>query len=192
MADVAKYRDLASQHIISAAHAIRCKQTSQALCKSALPAGFRAADMTDLVDLARNVLAHAILGLRQSDERVREEMRLEGKKIRRATPKQLVLLRIAAKEIGLVEAAYPSILHDFGRAESSAELDQLGFEWMLQLFTELGFEPKRQGKVRIESAGDKFGKRVNMASPAQVELIRKLWTEWQGTVDVDNESDINA
>ncbi|TDX60780.1 uncharacterized protein DUF1018 [Methylosinus sp. sav-2] len=86
------------------------------------------------------------------------------------TAKQVAMLHVAKKQLGLDDETYRSILKKVGGAESAAELDRYGYEEALAEFKRLGF--------RATSPNRSFGLRRGMATPEQVGLIRKLWTEW--------------
>lgn len=88
----------------------------------------------------------------------------------KATRKQIALIHIAKKQLGLTEDAYRSILWHIGGVESSKELDQIGFECVMQYLAALGFKSDWTRKF--------YGHRPGMPTPAQVSLIRALWREY--------------
>lgn len=88
------------------------------------------------------------------------------------TAKQVAMLHVAKKQIGLDDETYRSILKKVGGAESAADLSRYGYDDVLAEFKRLGF--------RATSPNRSFGRRRGMATPEQVGLIRKLWTEWAG------------
>ena len=53
--------------------------------------------------------------------------------------KQLALVHIAKKQLGLTEEGYRAILHQLGGVDSSKDLDQVGFELVMQYMVDLGF-----------------------------------------------------
>ena len=86
--------------------------------------------------------------------------------------KQLSVVHIAKKQLNLAENDYRSLLNRIGQVDSSKDLDQIGFEAVMQYLCALGFES--------EFAKNFYGHRPGMASPKQVGLIRQLWHEYTG------------
>ena len=86
------------------------------------------------------------------------------------TKKQIALVHVAKNQLNLNEEDYQSILWNIGDVESSKELDATGFELVMQRMAALGF--------RSDFTKSFYGLRPGMASPAQVHLIRKLWSEY--------------
>ncbi|MEX2617278.1 MAG: regulatory protein GemA [Alphaproteobacteria bacterium] len=84
--------------------------------------------------------------------------------------KQTALVHIAKKQLALTEDEYRGVLAKTAGVESCSELDGYGFEAVMQYFAALGFK-----SGFTESF---FGHRPGRASPSQVGLIRKLWTEY--------------
>jgi hypothetical protein len=80
----------------------------------------------------------------------------------------------------MAEEDYRTLLRDVAGVESSAALDDPGFERLMQRFEALGFQSNRAKRG--------YGRRPGMATPAQVEYIRRLWTEYTGG---DNEASLN-
>lgn len=91
------------------------------------------------------------------------------------TPKQVALLHVAAKQLGLDEDTYRAALQVHGGTVSAKELDTRGFERVMAYFTACGFRSTWTQRT--------FGKRAGMASPRQVDMIRSLWEEWSGQAD---------
>lgn len=89
------------------------------------------------------------------------------------TTKQKAILHVAKTKLGLDDEEYRSALVQIAGATSSTELDQAGFEAMMGFFEWRGFRP-------LKGTGPDYGARPGMASFAQLELIRQLWTEWSG------------
>lgn len=87
--------------------------------------------------------------------------------------KQIALLHVAKGKLGLTEAEFRSGLVDICGVMSVKELDQGGFEALMGMFEYLGFTP-------LTAKGPDYGVRDGMASFAQLELIRMIWTEWSG------------
>jgi hypothetical protein len=91
--------------------------------------------------------------------------------------KKIALLHVARKQLSLSEEEYRAILMGQGECESSADLDELGFERVIANMTALGFRSTWTKRT--------FGNRPGMASPAQIGLMRKLWTAYHGADDSD-------
>ena len=85
--------------------------------------------------------------------------------------KQKAVLHIAKGKLGLTTGQYRSALVQIAGATSSTELDRAGFNAMMGCFEYLGFEP-------LTPRGADYGERPGMASFAQIELIRALWSEY--------------
>lgn len=92
--------------------------------------------------------------------------------------KQIRLLHVAKSKLGLTEQEFRAALVEVCGVTSVKELDQNSFDALMGLFEYLGFKP-------LAAKGPDYGSRPGMASFAQVELIRVIWTEWAGT-DVEN------
>ena len=97
--------------------------------------------------------------------------------------KQIAVLHVAKHQLGLEDEDYRAILARDGGCESAADLDALGFDYVMRYFTALGF--------RSTWTKSTFGNRVDMASPAQVELIRRLWRKYHDGDD-ENDAHLNA
>lgn len=90
--------------------------------------------------------------------------------------KKLSLVHIAKSRLRLGDEAYRAVLWGAAEVESAAELDEYGFEAVMDRFRQLGFESDFHARG--------MGERVGMASDKQLELIRTLWAEYtdnQGT-----------
>jgi hypothetical protein len=83
---------------------------------------------------------------------------------------KLRLIHVARRQLGLMEGDYRAILGLYGGASSATMLDQVGFTAVMDRFRELGF--------RSTSSRRPLPARVGMASPGQVQLIRRLWAEF--------------
>ncbi|MAL80657.1 MAG: GemA protein [Sneathiella sp.] len=83
--------------------------------------------------------------------------------------KQVSLIHIAKDQLELPDAEYRKILK-IGGSHTSSELDQLGFELVMQILISLGFKSDFNKSF--------FGHRKGMASPAQLHLIRNMWEEY--------------
>ena len=92
--------------------------------------------------------------------------------------KQKAVLHVAKSKLKLTDAQYRSALVQIADATSSTELDQGGFEAIMGFFEYLGFEP-------LVPAGPDYGSRPGMASFAQIELIRVIWSEYTNGADED-------
>ena len=83
---------------------------------------------------------------------------------------QLALIHLAAKDRGLTDDQYRSALAQIGGVTTSKDLDTEAFTAMMGYFEYIGFQP-------IAAKGPNYGAREGMASFAQMELIRSLWSE---------------
>ena len=98
------------------------------------------------------------------------------------TSRQIALLKLATKKLGLTDAEYRSCLVQLAGVESSIDLDRDGFEVVLAFFEWRGFTP-------LQAKGPNYGARPGMASFPQLELIRNLWSEY--TRDKAGEAELN-
>lgn len=94
------------------------------------------------------------------------------------TKKQIALLHVAKRDLGLTDDDYRAILARYGRAESTADLTQSGFTAVMKYFTALGFRSTWTQRT--------YGYRPTMATPPQVDLIRSLWQKFSGKPDPDD------
>lgn len=89
---------------------------------------------------------------------------------------KIAVLHVAKKRLAMTDDDYRTMLQVCAGVRSAAELDQGGFETVMQHLAQLGFKSTwRTGN---------FDDRPGMATPAQVALIRRLWgdfTEGKGT-----------
>ena len=84
---------------------------------------------------------------------------------------KLQLLHIARRELQMDEVDYRTELLRLGGVESARDLDERGFDALMDRFKQLGFTSQRDRKGF-------FGiSRPGMASPAQLALIVDLWKE---------------
>lgn len=83
------------------------------------------------------------------------------------------ILHVAKAKLKMPDNEYRSALAVIAGVTSSTELDQAGFEAMMGFFEWMGFKP-------LQKSGLNYGNRPGMASFAQIELIRALWSEWTG------------
>lgn len=84
---------------------------------------------------------------------------------------QTALLHVAKAKLKLTDAQYRMVLTRVAGVTSSTELDRDGFDKVMGFFEYAGFRP-------LEKTGPDYGNRPGMASFAQLELIRSLWSEW--------------
>ncbi|NJL08487.1 MAG: regulatory protein GemA [Bacteroidales bacterium] len=91
------------------------------------------------------------------------------------TPKQIALIHVAKKRLGLTEDQYRALLLWAGGVESAKDLDAAGFERVMGHLTSWGFKSDWNRRT--------FGNRPGMASPRQVDLIRDLWRQFSGADD---------
>lgn len=96
--------------------------------------------------------------------------------------KKIALLHVAKKQLGLDDDAYRDILRRFGGVDSAADLDEIGFFHVTKHLTALGFRSTWTKRT--------FGNRPDMASPAQVTLMRDLWARAYGPDE--NDMKLNA
>lgn len=82
------------------------------------------------------------------------------------------LIHVAKARLGLADDDYRAMLRRVAGVDSSAELDQLGFEAVMDELRRLGFTS--------DFAKRGYGFRAGMATPPQIELIRRLWSEYAG------------
>lgn len=92
--------------------------------------------------------------------------------------KQKAILHVAKGKLKVSDTQYRTALVQIAGVESSTDLDQGGFEAMMGLFEYLGFAP-------LTARGPDYGARPGMASFAQIELIRVIWSEYTKGADED-------
>ena len=80
----------------------------------------------------------------------------------------------------MTDEDYRALLRQTAGACSSKELDEEGFERVMQRFEVLGFKSTRRRHA--------YGDRPGMATQAQVDFIRQLWKQYTGG---DNEAGLN-
>ena len=86
------------------------------------------------------------------------------------TRKQTALIKVAVKQLGLCDDDYRAVLRDEAGVESSRDLDNDGFDTVLERFQALSFTPTATPPA--------YGHRAGMATPAQAAYIRSLWQEY--------------
>lgn len=90
------------------------------------------------------------------------------------TRKQLSLIHVAKKQIGIEEDAYRALLEREAGVTSARDLDKPGFDAVMAEFARLGFRQR----PKPETEGPDYGERWGYATPAQVRLLRQLWAEY--------------
>jgi len=84
--------------------------------------------------------------------------------------KQMSLVHVAVARLHLDDATYRSILREVAGVDSSRDLDRESFERVMDRFARLGFKSEFRERT--------FGHRAGMATPAQVEKLRGLWSDY--------------
>ncbi len=95
---------------------------------------------------------------------------------------QIRLIHLAKDRLGLSYEEYKEILVLYGGARSSTELKPEGFFNVMEHFRELGFPPKGGDVFEQPEPEKKPGKLIEMVTPGQRALIRRLekklgWTD---------------
>jgi len=80
------------------------------------------------------------------------------------------ILHVARRQLGLDDDAYRDVLFNAAGVRSAKDLDGTGFDLVMRRFAELGFQSTSRRKP--------LAARRDMASPAQVQLIRELWAQF--------------
>lgn len=88
---------------------------------------------------------------------------------------KVALVHVAQRQLGLDDDSYRDILRWASGTDSAADLDEVGFMRVMKYMTALGFRSTWTKRT--------FGNRPGMASPAQVDLMRKLWLSYHGPDD---------
>ncbi|MDE0390987.1 MAG: regulatory protein GemA [Rhodospirillales bacterium] len=91
--------------------------------------------------------------------------------------KLTALIHGAKAQLGLGDDDYRAILLHEAGVETSRDLDNDGFDAVMERLKALGFKPT----VRPPA----YGHRAGMATPAQVAYIRSLWKEYTEGVGDD-------
>ena len=97
------------------------------------------------------------------------------------TARQTKLLHVAKRRIGLDDETYRLALVKIAGVTTSKDLTQEGFTAVMGMFEYCGFRP-------FEASGKRYGKRKGFATPAQIELIRKLWMEIHRQRELDEDA----
>lgn len=93
--------------------------------------------------------------------------------------KQLALLHVAKNQLGLDDSAWRALLSDAALVESASDLDNRGFDEVLEALKDLGFKTTAD-PARARPA---FGECDGKASNAQIAKVRRLWFEYSGRDD---------
>jgi phage gp16-like protein len=97
-------------------------------------------------------------------------------------PKKLALLHVAKKQLAMTDDDWRAMLSRAAGYDSSADLDDIGFERVMLELRRLGF--------KSTSAKRSYGHRPGFATPAQIATMRTIWKEWHG--DDPDERALNA
>jgi hypothetical protein len=79
------------------------------------------------------------------------------------------LIHVARQQTGITEEDFRALLALYGGVTSTTQLNQRGFDAVMDRFKALGFRSKSKRRPEAVRAG--------MASPGQVSLMRHLWAE---------------
>ena len=93
------------------------------------------------------------------------------------TRKQTALIHVAMTQLSLSDDDYRAILLHEAGVDTSRDLDNDGFDAVMERFRALGFKPTATPPA--------YGRRAGMATPAQVSYIRSLWSEYTDGVGDD-------
>jgi len=87
---------------------------------------------------------------------------------------KIAVLHVAKKQLGLNDDAWRDLLARVAGVTSSTDLDEHGFEGMMQVLESAGF--------KSDFAKENLGnlRRWDMATAPQVALIKDLWSELHG------------
>lgn len=87
------------------------------------------------------------------------------------------LIHVAKRKLHLSDDTYRDILMKVSGVTSSSDLDDRGFTALMDYMAKLGFKSTSRSK--------EYGPRRNMATPAQVRLIRRLWADYTDGAGTD-------
>ncbi|GGX96719.1 hypothetical protein GCM10007160_25430 [Litchfieldella qijiaojingensis] len=88
-------------------------------------------------------------------------------------PTKLKLLHVAKKQLGFDDGDWRDLLEEVAGCRSSRELDLAGFESVMRCLNQLGF--------KSTCAAGPYGRREGMATPEQIRLIQRLWSDYSLT-----------
>lgn len=96
----------------------------------------------------------------------------------------LALIHVARRDCHLGEDDYRALLAGAAGVTSAKDLDETGFLVVLARFKALGFvhRPSAAAAPRAPAALT-FGQRKRMATPAQIQMVRRMWEAWHGRAD---------
>jgi len=94
------------------------------------------------------------------------------------TKKQIALLHVAKRDLGLDDETYRAVLARYGKTGSATDLDLAGFNHVMRYFTACGFRSTWTKRT--------YGNRPTMATPSQIDLIRSLWKQCAGNDDPED------
>lgn len=97
--------------------------------------------------------------------------------MKKLPPKCISLIHVAARALRLGDDDRRAILMRVAGVASARELDHLGFIAVMEEFQRLGFKSTWR-----KATG---GYRDGMATPAQIQLINRLWGEYRGEADAE-------
>lgn len=94
---------------------------------------------------------------------------------------KVALVHVARRDLALSDDDYRAILARLANVGSAKDLDLQGFESVIGYLAQPGFKSNWQKRT--------FRRRPGMATPAQVQLIRRLWRDYHGS---DDDTALNA
>jgi hypothetical protein len=89
--------------------------------------------------------------------------------------RQLALLAVGRKALGLEETEYRALLRRAAGVSSARQLDQAGLDLVVAELERLGWRRSRKPLTRREG----------MANPETIARLRHLWREWTGGAGTD-------
>jgi hypothetical protein len=92
-------------------------------------------------------------------------------------PAKVKLIHVARRRLGMEEEDYRLLLIRAAGVDSASKLSLAGFHAVMEEFVRLGFTSDRTAR--------NFGRRPGMATPGQVDSIRRLWAEFTGGTGTD-------
>ena len=118
-------------------------------------------------------------------------------KAQKISPKQIALLHVAKRELGLDDGNYRAVLSLYGGAESAKDVTQAGFSRLMKYLARIGFKapaftgrPKRQHDAgaligpwqtsKIESLYTALGMDTAGQQKLCKRVIKKAWPQTRG------------
>lgn len=92
---------------------------------------------------------------------------------------KIVIIHVAKQQLHMTDEDYRALLMQTAGVNSSKGLNEAGFRAVMSRMEKLGFTRKWSKAAPTAT----YGKRVGMATPAQVSSIVRLWTRWHGRED---------